>query len=736
MRKKKIFLALLAGLSLATLISCGGKDNPNKKDEITDNGGSESITEFKVTFNNYDGTELYSYTAKEGSMAEYKGKTPERTDGDYFATYIFDGWDKPLEEVTQNVVYTAKYNIVYNEAYYSNGLLFELSEDQQGWYIRKYLGSDTDVVVPATFDNLPVTKILTGAFSNNKSIKHIHIGSNIRYIGENAFLNMEKMESITVSDKNPIYSIVDDALIGTYNSLNTTLKSLIYVPSTKVGFYEIPDDVSIYRGCLSGSHLNDLKFSTDVFKPLNIKENLIAETHNKQYAHYVFKDLFGGTEEDVKNADVIHVIVSGGDIPAGMFANNTKLESISLYNNPENPIREIGALSFYGCGNLHSMVIPNTVETIRKRAYENCSFETLAIGEDEDLQLQVVEDYAFNCDVEEKTIDNGLEYVGNDANPYVLAYAIDSNNTRVQEEATFNQFTLFLRDELLADAYYSAGVHVYFNNAKIRSIGAKALYYVDHNFNLPSTVNYIGDNPITPTTYSKLNGGGDSTNKLWYLTDSNDKKYYVGGSGDNQINIDSSVKVITANTFAAINDVNVSSNAAFNYSNSNGLLYSKDKRTLLFANTDAEEITFDVNTKEIGDYAFKGSETFTINVYDLEYISDKAFANNEAADVLEFNFKYADGKLIENRFNNLVYLSSLYDDTTLTKIKVGNKLAYLANIANKDASKTLDLLETEENSIISEANKEQISYDYDDDFCYYEKIYLKLGFMSESIGEE
>ena len=87
MRKKKIFLALLAGLSLATLISCGGKDNPNKKDEITDNGGSESITEFKVTFNNYDGTELYSYTAKEGSMAEYKGKTPERTDGDYFATY-------------------------------------------------------------------------------------------------------------------------------------------------------------------------------------------------------------------------------------------------------------------------------------------------------------------------------------------------------------------------------------------------------------------------------------------------------------------------------------------------------------------------------------------------------------------------------------------------------------------------------------------------------------------------
>ncbi len=747
MKKKKIFLTLLACVSVATLVSCGGKKKESETlaPQITETGenvettGTE-VSEFKVTFNNFDGTELYSYTAHAGDVATYKGDTPERLDGDYFASYIFDGWDKPLETVNQNVVYTAKYKVIYSTTYYSNGLLFELSEDQQGWYIRKYLGSDTNVVVPATFDGLPVTKILSGAFSDNKSITNIHIGENIRYIGENAFLNMEKMENITVSDKNPVYSVVDDALIGTYRKSNYTLKSLIYVPSTKKGFYEIPSDVSIYRGCLSGSQLNDLKFSTDVFKPLNIEGSFIAEAYNSQYTNYVFKDLFGGTEEDVNNAHVIHVIVSGGDIPAGMFANNKKLESISLYNNQYNPIEEIGALAFYGCSSLHSMVIPNTVEVIRKRAYENCNFETLAIGEDENLRLQVVEDYAFNCDVEETLIDNGLEYVGNDANPYVLAYSIDSNNTRMQKSATISEYTLFLRDELLADQYYSEGVeNFYMSNARLRSIGAKSLFYLTGNIVLPATLNYIGDNPIS--NFSKYSKNGN----FYYLLDDakttldalENKKYYIGALGDSQLSLDSTTKFITANTFSNVTGLssNTESTAYFKYDKIEKILYTSDYRTLLFANTDEEEININQNTKEISDYAFKGSETITLNLYDIEYISDKAFYGSNPSDTLELRYKYADGKIIENRFNNLVYFASLFTNSNITNIKVGNKLSYFEELPSKMLDKKLDLLEKDGYSVISITNKENLSYDYQDDFRYYEKIYASLGLINESIGE-
>jgi hypothetical protein len=182
------------------------------------------------------------------------------------------------------------------------------------------------------------------------------------------------------------------------------------MPATRKGFYEIPEDYSVYRGCLSNSHLNDLKFSTDAFKPMNIKDDFQATLVNSSSNQYVFKDLFGGTEKDVNEADIIHVIVSGGNIPSGMFANNTKLESISLYENESNPITEIGALAFYGCSSLKSMVIPNSVETIRKKAFQNCSFKTFDIGRDDEFNLQTVEDYGLFCEVEQRSLYNGIEY--------------------------------------------------------------------------------------------------------------------------------------------------------------------------------------------------------------------------------------------------------------------------------------------------------------------------------------
>ena len=236
MKKRKIAIGILVATSVIALASCGGK-KPSETvvpttEEITKSG--IEIQEFKVTFVNDDGTELYSYVAKKGELPIYKGQTPEKI-GDYFASYVFGGWDKPLAEVTENVVYTATYKVEYSTKYYSNGLLFELSKDQKGWYIRKYVGQEENVVIPSTFDGLPVTTILSGAFSNNEFVKSIHIGEYVQYIGENAFLNMKNMEKITVSENNQIFFVRNDALIGVYNAPtgNYTVKSLIYIPSTK-----------------------------------------------------------------------------------------------------------------------------------------------------------------------------------------------------------------------------------------------------------------------------------------------------------------------------------------------------------------------------------------------------------------------------------------------------------------------------------------------------------------------
>ena len=633
MKGKKILAGLLTGaVAVSALAACGKK----KTTKITTNTPTKVVTtekktekkelrEFEVIFRDFDGTELYSYKALEGSIPYYPGGTPERSD-DSLATYTFSGWDKSLEAVTKNAIYTATYRVSYADTVYSNGLLYEIADDEYSYYVRRYTGSDESVVIPATFDGKPVTAILSGAFCDNDNIKSIRIGKNIKYIGENAFLNLPYMEEITVAEGNTYYTVENDALVGSFTKykevvengvtkqvVNYVLKSLVYLPATRDGFYEIADDVTVMRGCLSASKLNDLKFNTKVFRPVNVDKNTTINAINSEFTNYIYKDLFGGKLDDVKNSSIMHVIVSGGDIPAGMFA-NSNLQSISLYDNATSPITTIGALAFYNCSSLESMVIPNSVEKIERKAYQNCNFKTLAIGTDKYLNLQVVEDYAFDCDVEETTIYDGIQYIGTkgyyanveDANPYVLAYKIDENIVNTVDEVVFNSNTLIIRDELLADPLY-VDLEIDFNGARIRSIGSKGLYNLSEKVALPSSVNYIGANPIADLSIL----GTQKIDNVYYLYDDEPvqaaykNKYYIGGTGDT-LTFDATTKFVTTNVFSTIEEITVDQSAVgLNYSfqyekignvNKPIAVYTLDMKSLLFVDKDIESIELDTLT--------------------------------------------------------------------------------------------------------------------------------------------
>ena len=63
---------------------------------------------YKITFKNFDGTELQSGDVEYGETPEYTGATPEKpADAQY--TYTFAGWDKDIEAVTGEAAYTAVY---------------------------------------------------------------------------------------------------------------------------------------------------------------------------------------------------------------------------------------------------------------------------------------------------------------------------------------------------------------------------------------------------------------------------------------------------------------------------------------------------------------------------------------------------------------------------------------------------------------------------------------------------
>ena len=65
-------------------------------------------TKYRVDFYNYDNSLLYTDYVPEGEGASFYGKTPTKPSDDNY-TYVFDGWNKPIDKVTSNLSVVAKY---------------------------------------------------------------------------------------------------------------------------------------------------------------------------------------------------------------------------------------------------------------------------------------------------------------------------------------------------------------------------------------------------------------------------------------------------------------------------------------------------------------------------------------------------------------------------------------------------------------------------------------------------
>ena len=64
--------------------------------------------DYKCTFKNFNGLELYVSFVPRGGTATYYGVAPERPKTEY-CSYRFTGWDKPLDNIREDEVFTAQY---------------------------------------------------------------------------------------------------------------------------------------------------------------------------------------------------------------------------------------------------------------------------------------------------------------------------------------------------------------------------------------------------------------------------------------------------------------------------------------------------------------------------------------------------------------------------------------------------------------------------------------------------
>ena len=65
------------------------------------------------TFKNYDGSFLWSKSVKHGEAVVYKGKTPvtpTTIGGSATIEWTFTGWDKSLDNITEDTTFTAQFH--------------------------------------------------------------------------------------------------------------------------------------------------------------------------------------------------------------------------------------------------------------------------------------------------------------------------------------------------------------------------------------------------------------------------------------------------------------------------------------------------------------------------------------------------------------------------------------------------------------------------------------------------
>jgi len=73
---------------------------------------------------------------------------------------------------------------------------YDYTADKTGIVITKYNGSDADVVVPETIENLPIVEIGDSAFEGNTALVSIDLPDTVQVISVRAFANCTSLTTM------------------------------------------------------------------------------------------------------------------------------------------------------------------------------------------------------------------------------------------------------------------------------------------------------------------------------------------------------------------------------------------------------------------------------------------------------------------------------------------------------------------------------------------------------------
>jgi hypothetical protein len=334
------------------------------------------------------------------------------TEGSYTFIINYEGVKK---EFTLNFIERETYTL---------GLEFSLNKNGNAYQVVNYKGTSNEVIIPSTFNYLPVTSIKSYAFDNNQTIKKVTLPSTIKEIESNAFSNSTIKE---INIPSACEKIKDAAFYGCEN-----LRSIM-VPKTvkEIGEYALYNTIHIYTDSSDVSMWNEKAYDDNlvyIHKELDLSK-ILKENDFEYYIDETATLLnYNGVENIVEIKEQVNNYTID-KIGNSAFLKLDILEEITFSNSVvyigdkafretslttveiPSSVKEIGIYAFSGCEYLEEVVFNEGLEIIKMSAFAACANLKVAILPN---SLHTIEQYGFqNClRIEKVFIPKSVTYIG------------------------------------------------------------------------------------------------------------------------------------------------------------------------------------------------------------------------------------------------------------------------------------------------------------------------------------
>ncbi len=248
----------------------------------------------------------------------------------------------------------------------SDGLTFQLNGDNKSYSVTG-IGTctDTDIIIPTTYEGLPVTAIAYSAFKNCENITSLTIPDSVTEIGQFAFFGCKRMEWVTFGSG--LQTIRGGAFADCISLKEIVLPANVKkledsVHASGIGYRGVFENCAGLTKVTVGDESMDIELTTigsSAFKNCSSLTsvyigNAVSAIHSEAFAHTGITSLSLGNQ-------LLKI-----DLRA--FCECEQLESVAI---PDS-VTEIGQFAFFGCKRMEWVTFGSGLQTIRGGAFADC----------------------------------------------------------------------------------------------------------------------------------------------------------------------------------------------------------------------------------------------------------------------------------------------------------------------------------------------------------------------------